>query len=168
MTYKLSDFKGSSIFIDANIFIYHAVESKYSESVTQFLEKIENWEIEAYTSPGVIDEASYILLINKGLDLLNSKNPRKVRNAIESNRDFAENCYSIIQKFIGYIKSIEALKILEITGEDAFHIADYGKAYLLHPKDSLHLAVMKRYKINDIASNDSDFNRVEGITVWKP
>ncbi len=168
MKNELSRFKGGPIFIDANIFVYHATESKYTDSAAAFLEKIENNEIDACTSPGVIDEASYILIVNKGLEILDSKSPRKVREMMEVDRNFTEKCYSVIQKFIAYIKSLEALRILEITGEDAFSIYDYGKLYLLHPKDSLHLAVMKRYRIFDIATNDSDFERVEGIKVWGP
>ncbi len=166
MRNELSGFNKGPIFIDANIFIYHAAESKYTESASVFLEKVENNEIEAYTSPSVIDEAAYILIINKGLDILDSKSPRKVREMIEKDRNFANRCYSVLEDFIGYVKSLEALKLLEITGDDAFRIYDYGTAYLLHPKDSLHLAVMKRYRIFDIATNDSDFERVDWIKVW--
>jgi len=77
MRNKLSSFRDRPIFIDANIFVYHAAGSKYTESATAFLERVENNEIEAFTSPSVIDEAAYILIINKGLELLDSKSPRK-------------------------------------------------------------------------------------------
>ena len=150
MRNKLSSFRYVPIFIDANIFVYHAAGSKYTESAA------------------VIDEAAYILIINKGLELLDSKSPRKVREMLETDRNFAEKCYSVLKDFIGYVKSLENLKLLEITGDDAFRIPDYGIAYLLHPKDSLHLAVMKRYRIFDIATNDSDFDRVDWVRVWYP
>lgn len=168
MRNELSGFREGPIFIDANIFIYHAAESKYTESATAFLEKVENNEIEAFTSPAVIDEAAYILTINKGLEILDCKSPRKVREKLEKDRNFAQKCYSVLKDFIGYVKSLENLKLLEITGDDAFRIYDYGIEYLLHPKDSLHLAVMKRYRIFDIATNDSDFERVEWVRVWYP
>ncbi len=77
MRNELSDFSKGPIFIDANIFVYHAAESKYTESATAFLERIENNEIEAFTSPSVIDEAAYILIINKGLGILESKSLEK-------------------------------------------------------------------------------------------
>jgi len=168
MISDLSSFKKAPIFIDANIFVYHATESEYSESATVFLEKVENNEIEAYSSPSVIDEAAYILIINKGLELIDSKSPRKVREMMEKDRNFAEKCYSPVKQFIGYIKSLEALKLLEITGDDAYGLYECGTKYLLHPKDALHLSVMKRYRIFDIATNDSDFERVEWIKVWRP
>jgi hypothetical protein len=52
MRNKLSSFRDRPIFIDANIFVYHAAGSKYTESVTAFLEKVENNEIEAFTASG--------------------------------------------------------------------------------------------------------------------
>ncbi|MCX9011051.1 MAG: PIN domain-containing protein [Candidatus Methanoperedens sp.] len=168
MRNELSGFKEGPVFIDANIFVYHATDSKYTESATAFLEKVENNEIEAFTSPSVVDEAAYVLIINKGLEILDSKSPRKVREKLEKDRKFAQKCYSVLKDFIGYVKSLETLKLLEITGDDAFRIYDYGTAYLLHPKDALHLAVMKRYRIFDIATNDGDFERVEWVRVWSP
>jgi len=57
-----------------------------------------------------------------------------VREMLERDRNFAEKCYSVLKDFIGYVKSLENLKLLEITGDDAFRIHDYGIAYLLHRK----------------------------------
>jgi len=44
MRNELSGFREGPIFIDANIFVYHAAESEFSESATAFLEKVENNE----------------------------------------------------------------------------------------------------------------------------
>jgi len=45
---------------------------------------------------------------------------------------------------------------------------DIAKANMLLTHDALHIAVMKYESISDIASNDNDFERIEGITIWKP
>jgi predicted nucleic acid-binding protein len=34
--------------------------------------------------------------------------------------------------------------------------------------DAIIVEIMKRNGLKDIATNDSDFERIEGITVWKP
>jgi len=34
--------------------------------------------------------------------------------------------------------------------------------------DAVHIAIMKNRSIVDLASNDSDFERVAGINLWKP
>lgn len=53
MRNKLSSFKEEPIFVDANIFVYHVAESKYTESATAFLERVENNEFEVFTSLSV-------------------------------------------------------------------------------------------------------------------
>jgi predicted nucleic acid-binding protein len=34
--------------------------------------------------------------------------------------------------------------------------------------DAVHIAAMNKEKITDIASNDKDFSRIPGLSVWKP
>ncbi len=51
------------------------------------------------------------------------------------------------------------------------HFTDLGTVILknrLLPNDALHLATMISNNILDVATNDADFERVEGIKVWKP
>ena len=42
------------------------------------------------------------------------------------------------------------------------------KDYALLTNDAFHVATMKGHGITNIATNDSDFERVEWIKVWKP
>lgn len=43
-----------------------------------------------------------------------------------------------------------------------------AKKYFLLSNDATHVATMKVHGIRDIATNDQDFERAEGIKVWKP
>ena len=43
-----------------------------------------------------------------------------------------------------------------------------SKNYRLLISDAVHIAVMKTRGIVNLASNDSDFERVTGIDLWKP
>lgn len=54
----LTDFdRKEDIFVDANIFIYNAVDhEKYGQSSTDFLLRIEKEEIKAFTDSLVLDE----------------------------------------------------------------------------------------------------------------
>jgi len=47
-------------------------------------------------------------------------------------------------------------------------LARFIRDYSLLPNDAIHLATMKKYGIRNIATNDSDFERVGGIKVWRP
>lgn len=42
----------------------------------------------------------------------------------------------------------------------------FGRDYNLLPNDALHLAVMRRMQIVNIATRDSDFERADEIVVW--
>ena len=44
----------------------------------------------------------------------------------------------------------------------------FRDTYGLLTNDSIILAVMSRYKIADLATNDRDFRRVPSIRVWAP
>ena len=53
-----------SVFIDANIFTYlltgHPI---YGRNCQQLLEKVESGDLDAFISPLIIDEVSYVLMI---------------------------------------------------------------------------------------------------------
>lgn len=55
---------GSSVFIDANIFVYHfSKKSNFNLSCTEFLVRIEEGEIEGITSTSVVQEVTHRMMI---------------------------------------------------------------------------------------------------------
>ena len=60
------------------------------------------------------------------------------------------------------------IEILPIEREAIFESGDLRKKHNLLTNDSLNLYAMKANKLTYIATNDSDFERVKWITVWKP
>lgn len=40
--------------------------------------------------------------------------------------------------------------------------------YQLLPRDASHLGIMRKNLINNIATNDSDFEQIDDINVWMP
>jgi predicted nucleic acid-binding protein len=61
-----------------------------------------------------------------------------------------------------------SLDIQKVEPKDVLTATMVGGEYRLLFKDSLHLSVMKRLKIKNIATRDSDFERVWDITIWSP
>lgn len=67
---------------------------------------------------------------------------------------------------------------MELLGKSCIHFIkaeklfpDYvktAKTYNLMATDAIIVEIMKRNDVKDIATNDADFERVEGIKVWKP
>ncbi len=167
---RLSDYKYSDpVFIDANIFLdYSLPNPEYGEAVTDFLEKVELLEINAVTTPVVLDEVSYILLMYKGHIVLDTKDRQRIRDSIKKDKKFAETCYEVVEEFNDYLGDLNGLKVIPATGEDYKKVARLGKKYRLLPSDALHASVMENNNIFNIATRDSDFDRVEGIKVWNP
>jgi hypothetical protein len=62
----------------------------------------------------------------------------------------------------------EPIKIFSIDEEALDKAVVLSRKYGLLISDAVHAAIMKLNSIDNIATNDGDFERVEGITVWKP
>jgi len=60
------------------------------------------------------------------------------------------------------------IHILDITYRELHASKKYRADYGLLTGDSMILAVMERYKLIHLATNDPDFERVPGIKVWRP
>ncbi len=84
------------------------------------------------------------------------KNPNKI--------PFLESSWNNINR----IQNIENLNIKGVTPEIFERSVGIAKTNMLLSHDALHLTVMQSMGLSDIATNDNDFERIEGITVWKP
>ena len=69
----------------------------------------------------------------------------------------------LLRETIEDIYAIQNLSILNVAGSTALDALDYIETENLKPRDAFHVAIMKSNKINEIASDDQDFDRVKGI-----
>lgn len=167
---NLMDYSSSQpIFIDANIFLDYALPNiKFGEKIADFLERIEMQELTAVTTPVVLNEVSYILLLQRGMTILKSKNRDEVRSKIKADGRFASICYDAVDTFNELLSNLDGLKLTPVQPEDYLLASDLGRAYNLLPIDALHLSAMRREHISDIASRDRDFKGIDGIRLWSP
>ena len=69
------------------------------------------------------------------------------------------------------IEESDAEELIEIKPLDLdlmFFAEEICRRYLLRPHDAILVATLKSHGIENIATNDPDFDRVAGIKVWKP
>jgi len=158
---------GKRVFIDANIFLYEVFDHpKFGESAYRILKDVENGAIKGVTSTLVLDEVLHKMILIEASDKFHisikdtvsflKKNPKEIPLLESSWKD------------IDRIQEIENLTVRGISPDVFKSSINVAKANMLLTHDALHIAVMKYESISDIASNDSDFERIEGITVWKP
>ncbi len=153
----------SSIFIDSNIFIYHFLD--VSEPCTNFLENIELGDIDGYTSTVVLSEVLHRLMIAEVNEIYDI-DPKKVVKYLKQNPEIIstlEKCETAINEINEF-----NINILTVTVESIYQSRSIRKEYGLMTNDSLNLYVMKINGLNNMATNDSDFERVDWLHVWKP
>ena len=68
-----------------------------------------------------------------------------------------------------YIKFLKetGLRVLEVTGDDIRNMNNAVK-YNLLPRDAIIVNLMSGHNIKNLATADTDFERIKTINVWTP
>lgn len=157
--------KGISIFIDANVFyLYLRGPTRPREDCTKLLERVEEGEVEGYTSTLVLDELAYKLLLRK-IEEIYGQNPLEV---IRRRREAISEASPYVERGMEVVLGIDGLRVLSVEPPHLNVLAEYMRRYWLLPRDALHVAVMDWVGCRDLASADEDFDRVPHIRRWAP
>ena len=130
-------------FVDANVFIYTLVKSPKEayESCKGILKRIEKGE-EAVTNTAIIQE---------------------VADWLEYNNRERE-----VKSFITAVNSFLTMHKVNITWDEMLATLDDMERHDIDFVDALTLQTMKKNKITEIYSNDTDFDRVNWVKrVWE-
>jgi len=152
-----------TIFIDANIFIYHF--TGLSQECSGFLVRCEHGDLWGVTGIHVLLEVLHRLMmveaVNKGLIT-----PGNVAKKLREKPD-------VVKQLIDYQIQTEA--ILEMGIDVVGLTPDHLKASLRYRRragllvnNSLTVAAMEAEGISNLATADPDFARVEAIQVYRP
>lgn len=130
-------------FIDANVFIYTLTKSPLAsfETSRRILQRIEAGE-EAITSTAVIQEV---------VDWLEYNNRRQE-----------------VKAFLTAVNSYVSLHKSAASWEDMLSALDYMEAKYIDYVDALTLQLMKKNSVNEVYTNDRDFDRVDWVRrIWE-
>ncbi len=154
--------EGTEIYIDANILLFSAFKHpSYGELCKNFLIKIEN---SACTSDFTLNEVFHKLMLAEVSKRFDVK-PKDAVALIKQNPDVISELRTIWEE----MELINESRIRIIITEKLFpDFVETAKNYNLMATDAMIVEIMKRYGLKDIATNDSDFERVEWVKVWKP
>lgn len=157
---------GSKVFIDSNIFIYHFLGKHIlSENCTNFLKNIEDNIYQGYTSVVVLKEVLHILMLSDVIEMHNLK-PNSAVTYLEKHPEIVKK----LTKPSDSIEKIEQMNIviLPLTNIDIIKSRVIRENYGLLTNDSINLFLIQNHTISYVATNDSDFDDVKHIHVWKP
>ena len=129
---------------------------------------MESSDLEAFISPLVIDEVSYVLMVQTARKTGGSQDAKSIKRAMFA--DWQE-CLAPVGEFYEYLDLLISsghLKVLSLDYSISRIALECAKEYSLLPRDALHAACCKAYGIREMATNDGDFKRVSFLTLWNP
>lgn len=158
---------GSSIFIDANIFVYHfSKKSRLNPACSSLLERAERKEINGITSISVVHEVTHRMMLIEAAAILPDVKIKGLVKYLKFHPD-------IVKKLVNHQCVPEKISTfnLEIISSDIKTVErsqQMKRRYGFLSNDALILQIMEDLKIDNLTSNDSDFERVNFITLYKP
>ncbi len=158
---------GTTIFIDANIFLYKIFDHwRYAESCGNLLKDVNRGRFSAVSSVFVCNEVFHRVMIAEVVEKYKIDPKRAVRYLKENPRAIGdlEAAWSAIEN----IEQIENLKIAGVGVEVMRLSLELSRRYCLLSNDAVHLATMQKEGAKTLASNDRDFERVDWVKLWKP
>lgn len=165
---KLSSIpSGTSVFIDANIFLYEIFDDPvFGESSYDFMKKVESGELIGYTSTLVLDEVLFKMILMETSNKLDVP----MKNAVSFLKKHPDKLavLRISWENIEKIQNMDNLRILGVSPAIFKDSVEISKASKLLPHDATHAAAAKSMNIRDIATNDEDFERMGFFHIWRP
>lgn len=157
---------GASVFLDANVLIYHfAPDPVLGPACSNLLNRIRHQEIEGFTATHVLSETAYRLMAIEAIQVYDwpapgiaqrlRKHPAEVRKLTAFRR--------AIQEIHRY-----GIRILTIPSDRIYEAAALSQQTGLLSNDALIVAMMQDHGLVNLASHDTDFDRVSGITRYAP
>jgi len=151
------------VFVDSNILTYHLLaDSVYGESSKSFIGRVETGEINGFISTLVISETVFNF-IKAGIK---EKHQVKVKNIVKFLKKNPAKISEIELETPRHLFGI--FRILPVTSNIIELSHNMISRYSMLPNDAIHLSTMETYGITNLASNDSDFERVPWIKLYKP
>ncbi len=157
---------GGTVFLDASVFIHHfEPNALYGPPATEFLERVENQEIFGVTTTHVLSEVAHPLMT---IEATQAFGWSRAGIAVRLRNHPAQ--VQTLTRFRHAIQQIPlfAVRILSIDPSLADLAAEASQQTGLLHNDALIIAAMRIHGLANLASADSDFDRVPGITRYGP
>lgn len=153
---------GSAVFLDANVFVYHFAPHPVLQPACQaLLERISGNEIRGVTSSSVLSDVAHRLMTYEAA--------AKYGWPMTGIAYRLQNHPSEIQALSRFQQAIEEIPrfnidVVSVHAANVQEAALVSQQYGLLSGDALVLAVMRGLGLSQLASFDSDFDRVSDIT----
>jgi predicted nucleic acid-binding protein len=157
---------GVAVFLDANTFVYHLIaDPTYGAACTSLLERLERRELEGWTSPHILAEATHRLITIEACSTFGWPYQGIAARLRRHPQHF--------QQLNGFPKALAQMVLLGlrsilVTEAHVVQAADVSRQHGLLPNYALLITLMQNQGLSNLASNDGDFDRVPGIVRYVP
>ncbi len=155
------------IFLDASPLLAVFLNIEKADQCEAVLSGIEVDQTKAATTPHVLEEAAFKLILAKASEITQTKDVWRIREELGTDGSLRQECHKTLKTFTDYVETLRfgGLRVVEVQEEDIFSIPRIFEETGLLTADCLHLTVIRRLNIKSIATLDKDFRRVRGLTV---
>jgi len=154
---------GVSVFIDTNVFLYHLFGAR--PSCREFFLRIKRRDLRGVTSTVVLGEVLHQLMLSE----VGERHATTSGGALRLLRRHPELIATLTKSFDAMHEiTTWGLRVLPVRGGDVPMALECCRRFHLLTNDALIVATMRAHRLTHLASNDRDFTRVPGITLWRP
>lgn len=157
---------GSECFVDANILVYHFTShDSIGASCTEFVKRVAAGEIRASTTALSLADTLHKIMLAE-IRARHQLDRTGLVAWVQRHRDRL----SELTETLAACEQLERLplRILPVDVSVLRQAMAVSGTFGLLTGDACAVALMQRYGISHLVSNDDDFDRVAGLTVWKP
>ena len=153
---------GTRLFLDANIFVYAFLG--HSNECQGLLGRCATEQVLGITTLDVVNEVTHRMMLAEGVGKGVIKRER-VRDLRGKWREVAK-----LTEYWTQTSAIFGLNILVLTTDEArLHVAQTIRVrHELLTNDSLIVAAMEEFGIDNLATRDNDFDHISELIVYKP
>lgn len=157
---------GARVFLDANTLVYAVIAHPvYGASCKALLDRVEHADLLGLTSAHVLSETAHRLMTIEACDPFGWP-ARGIANRLRRNP-------AQVQQLTVHRRAIDEFRaahidILPVLGTQVSRAADVSQQFGVLSADALVVVAMQDSSLVDLASADSDFDRVPGINRYGP
>jgi predicted nucleic acid-binding protein len=157
---------GEAVFVDANTLIYHfGPHATFGAACQQLVQRIERQDLVGFTSTHILGEVAHQLMIVEAL-ALPGWSPGKIKKRLQQQPGALQH----LTRFRAAVEAVlqSRLTVLTIAPSLLGTAVTISQQYGFLTNDALSVAVMQANGLTKIASHDTDFDRVPGLSRYAP
>jgi len=158
MTEKFTTVFNRTIFVDANVILYHLFGE--SGDATDLLLLGENKRLRLVTSLRIVDEVIFKCLLWVARTKLALRT--KTYNKLKKDKELVKKVTGALSE-LNLRKLFSIFDVIEPRSGDLWKSLEYSEKYGLFGNDALTLFLMRRFNLKYIATADRDFGNIEWL-----